>query len=373
MGLLKQVEPGGAYLKVGIFGLAGSGKTLTATKMAIGTRAHKPFKLTGPIAYFDTERGTPYVEDLVFAQTGTHLLAAQSRALSDLKTFMKECVERGVSVAIVDSMTHVWERLKEDYLSEINVVRRQNRLSSLEGLEFQHWAAIKSQALWGGWTDLLLNSPLHIIVCGRVGNIYEYEEDEKGKRKLVTTGVKMKAEGDFGYEPSLVVEMEARQAMNNGDVQRIDNYALVLKDRFNVINGSTLGPFNDKAPNAVDTFTAFLPHIERLRPAGHDPIDTARRTPCNVDAEGQGEWQRERKAREIAMEELEAEFAKAGMTGSVAKDVAARKVKLLEECFGTASGTKLMTMKSDALREGLAKVRVRMAEIKENANVPQAG
>lgn len=359
MGLLKPVEPGGAYLKAGIFGLAGSGKTMTATKLAIGVRRF--FDLKGSIAYFDTEKGTPYVSEMVQRETGVPLLAVPSRSLDDLKATVKECVATGASVLIVDSVTHVWEEVKESFLRDLNAARKASYKSPLSDLEFQHWAAIKAEPLWGGWTNALLNSPLHMICCGREGKQYAFEEDENGKKKLVTTGTKMKAEGDFGYEPSLVFSMEAEQVMEDSETSRIDNFALVLKDRFNVINGKRLGPFNDTAPKRVDTFGAFLPHIERLKPKLHYGVDVTRKTATGADAEGNGEWQRERRAREGILEELNGELDKHGL-GGTSTEARAKRPALVEECFGTCSKTKLEGMNSNALQIGLDKVRLKLKE-----------
>lgn len=354
MGLLKAVEPGGAYLKAGLLGLPGSGKTHTATRLAIGTR--KLFGLKGPIAYFDTENGTPYLSELVLAETGVPLAAVKSRSLDDLKTTVRECVSDGVSVLIVDSVTHVWREVCETYLERLNKSRKANRQQPLDKLEFQHWAALKSSEMWGGWTDLLLNSPLHIIVCGRLGYDYDFEVDEKGRKQLVKTGVKMKCEGEFGYEPSLVVEMTATQTMNGEVVEKIEHEALVLKDRFDTINGQT---FNQP------TFESFLPHVQKLRPAGHVGI-SENKTNIVVDEAGNTEWRRELKQREIVLEELAAELDKSGISGT-ANEAKKSRALLLEECFGTASKTALEGMKSDLLYAGLAKVRVRLDEMKEIA------
>src|SRR5947207_11708260 len=48
---------------------------------------------------------------------------------------------------------------------------------------------------------------------------------------------KMKAEGETGYEPSLLISMEAEQTLEHGAVRTIDNVATVLKDRSDVMNG----------------------------------------------------------------------------------------------------------------------------------------
>jgi hypothetical protein len=72
----------------------------------------------------------------------------------------------------------------------------------------------------------------------------------------------------------------------------------------------------------------------------------------------------ERRQREIACEEIAAELDKAGLGGTSA-DAKTRRPRLLEECFGTASKTALESMKSESLREGLAKLRIRLSEMAE--------
>jgi len=352
VGLLKPIEAGSAYLKVGILGFAGSGKTHTATLLAIGTRAR--FNITGPIAFFDTENSTPYISARVEAETGKPLLAVKSRSLDDLKATVAECVKEGVSVLIVDSVTHVWREVCDTYLARLNASRKANRMQPLDRLEFQHWSALKSPEMWGGWTDILLNSPLHIIVCGRAGYDYDFETDEKGRKQLVKTGVKMKAEGEFGYEPSLVVEMTATQTMNGETVERIDHEALILKDRFDTINGQTfINP----------TFASFLPHVEKLRPDGSVGVDTSRKTEIVVDEAGNNEWHREKRQREIVMEEALAVLDVAGL-GGTSNEARTMRPVVMTECFGTASKTALEGMRSEVLREGLAKLRVRLADYK---------
>lgn len=355
MSLLKPAEKKAGYLKAAFIGLAGSGKTYTATMLALGVRKH--FGLSGPIAFFDTENGSPFVASHVEAETGQPLLVVKSRSLDDLKTTVRECIEAGVSVLIVDSVTHVWREVCDTFLARLNETRRANRRPVADRLEFSHWNSIKSPEMWGGWTDLLLNSPLHIIVCGRLGYEYDFEENAAGKKELVKTGVKMKAEGEFGYEPSLVIEMTANQVMENGEVVRITHSALALKDR-------TVDPrFNIAGRESDDPgFDFFLPHVQGLDPAAHAPVDTSRRTEVRIDEAGSGEWARERRAREIACEEIAAELDKAGLSGT-ANEAKAKRARLLEECFGSASKTALENTKADVLREGLCKLRVRLAEI----------
>ena len=42
------------------------------------------------------------------------------------------------------------------------------------------------------FTDLFINAPIHIILCGRAGYEYDYFEDqETGKKNLEKTGIKI--------------------------------------------------------------------------------------------------------------------------------------------------------------------------------------
>jgi len=355
MTLLKAATDAPGYLKAGFLGFAGSGKTFTAAQLAVAVRKH--FSLTAPVAFFDTENGSPFVTQYVRRETGTDLLVVKSRSLQDLKATVRECVDGAASVLVVDSITHVWREVCDTYLATLNRARKSGGRSPLDRLEFSHWNYIKSTEMWGGWTDVFLNSPLHVIVCGRAGYDYDFEEDATGKKQLVKTGVKMKVEGEFGFEPSIVTEMTAEQTMNNGEVTGVTHRAFVLKDR-------TMDPAKSLVGAACDNPTAafFQPHLDGLRPGQHVPVDTSRTTAMVIDEAGNPEFRKELQQREILVEEILAALDGAGFGGTSAEAKATRP-RLLTECFGTASKTAIENMKSDHLREGLAKLRVRLAEI----------
>jgi hypothetical protein len=96
-------------------------------------------------------------------------------------------------------------------------------------LQFQDWAFLKSQ--WSRFTDWYVNSPTHVIICGRAG--YEYE-----------------------FEPSLLVLMERHIDM---DTKKAFRVATVLKDRSTAIDGAEV-----RNP----TFADFIPHIKHLNLGG---------------------------------------------------------------------------------------------------------
>jgi len=320
------------YLKAGFLGFAGSGKTHTAIELAIGTREH--FKLTGPIAMFDTETGSDFWKGRVKERTGQPLLVSKTRALADLLAVTQEAIAAGVSVLIVDSISHVWEEVQRSYLAALQEAQRAKGRAPTTKLEFQDWAAVKAK--WSAWPALYLNAPLHIIVCGRAGYEYDFEVNERGKRELIKTGIKMKVEGEFGFEPSLVVEMEKDRSDDDG----IEILAHVIKDRFDLINGRSF-----KRP----TFADFEPHVRLLNPAGHTGVDTSTKTRHYVNEGGRNP---ERDEREILAERIQHEMVKRWPGQSAADKT--RKAIALERHFGTGSWKELTERISlDAMRAGL--------------------
>lgn len=320
MSLLKPAT-GGSYLKAGFLGFAKSGKTHTAVELAIGTRAF--FKLNGAIAMFDTEAGSDYWAQRVEKATGLPLQVVKSRSLSDLVATVHECVAVGVSVLVVDSVTHVWREVCDAYLAELQAAARRKNWREPDKLEFQDWSRIKAK--WSTWPDLYLNAPLHIIVCGRAGYEYDFETNDRGKKELVKTGVKMKVEAEFGFEPSILVEME--RDWTRDDPPKMVNRATVIGDRFDLMNGQSCDQ---------PTFKFFEPFVRLLAPANHTPVDTAQKTEFGIDDTRSDGWKRELDAREIAAEKVKSAFVLAGMDGQSADDKKAR-VAALKQYWGTTS------------------------------------
>ncbi len=81
MSILQAVKPEAAYLKLGLYGEAGAGKTFTATKVALGLCEF--IKSKGPVGFLDTETGSDYIRDL-FKEAEIELLVAKTRAFKDL-------------------------------------------------------------------------------------------------------------------------------------------------------------------------------------------------------------------------------------------------------------------------------------------------
>lgn len=336
MGLLQPATKG-SYLKAGLLGFAGGGKTWTALLLAIGTR--KLFGLEGQIAMFDTERGSDDIEGYVLEQTGKPLLVAKRRSLVDLMEVARECERGGISVLIVDSITHVWREVNDSYIKAKKSRGRSDRM------EFQDWGRVKAE--WSQWPDWFLNSSMHVIVCGRAGWEYETQENDEGKKEMVKAGIKMKAETEFGFEPGLVVEMQRDFATdrkgNLTNERGVINRAIVLKDRKRVLDGRSCED---------PTFEFFRPHVEQLLGGTHVAVDTAGKTSFDID--NGADWMREKKQREINAEEIEAALHLVWEGQS--SEAKGSRLKAMKEFWGSTSKTFIAEKMTSLLqREGLMK------------------
>jgi len=347
---------GQGYLKAGFLGFAKSGKTYTAALLALALSKH--LNLTGPIAIFDTESGGEYIAPMIERETGMAPIGFKGRALSDLLAVSKECEAGAASILIVDSVTHVWREVCAAYLEQINRSRVGQGRGARSRLEFQDWAIIKAR--WNDWTDVYLNANLHIIICGRAGYEWDFEEREDAAgnihKELVKKGVKMKVETEFGFEPSLLVEMVRTQVPDDTvpDRFRLTHRARVLGDRFDVMDGQV----TDNPSGAW-----FAPHLDMLVPGAENKIDTAPKTDMGVDESGDAKFRRERRERTIALEEIEQELV-AAFPSTKAVDKQA-KITMIEKHFATKSWTKVKSMPLRELRAGLDLIRADIKALSE--------
>lgn len=206
-----------AAIKMGVYGASGSGKTFTSLLMAEGLA-----KASGKrVAFVDTERGTDfYVKDVPARQVHPKAFdidALYSRSLVEVLAAIRGLDQSVYGCVVLDSMTHLWEAARNAYAGKKNGAGQ---------IPFHAWASIKRP--YKEMMELLLSSPMHVIICGRQGN--EYAEDDDGELKMV--GHKMKAEGETPYEPHILIRMEGVR-----DHGATTYYAYVEKDRTGVLSG----------------------------------------------------------------------------------------------------------------------------------------
>lgn len=308
--LFKKARNQQAFMKVGIFGNAGSGKTYTASLLAAGIAEETTKK---PVYFLDTEVGSDYVLP-IFDKVGVELYSAKTRAFSDLLEACQEAEKEG-SVLVIDSVTHFWNELMNAWRTKLNKKR----------IPLHYWADIKEQ--WAQFADFFTNSSLHIIVCGRAKDIWEDEkEGEDGWQPHKTGEQEMKTEKELAYEPSLLIHMSRAITEEGEHVQR----AYVVKDRTDQINKKS---FDNP------TFESFSPVWKKLKLGGkHVGVDTTRTSENLVEDKERSISDRKRR-RTVACEEIQG-FLTHYFPGQSA-DEKKTKMDILGVVFGTRSWEKI--------------------------------
>lgn len=327
-----------ACLKAGLLGFTGSGKTRTAAELAIGLvqrmREQGIAAGTRPVLFLDTEKGSDWVARK-FSNAGLELRIAKTRAFNDLIAAVAEAEATG-SVLIIDSITQFWDKLCDDYTA---------KNGRLRGLEASDWQWLKQE--WRRFSDCFVNSQCHIIMCGRAGYEYGSVLNDAGKRELEKIGVKMRADTDIGYDPSILILMERHHDAETGRTWRT---AHVLKDRADLIDGRTF---------ENPSFEDFLPHIDCLNLGGvHVGFDSERGNDEMFGADGSHRWAMEKRAKEIALDEISQTLAKY-YPGQTTEDRQSR-LGLLEAIFGSRSWERIKTFDLATVKIGRNELWLRL-------------
>ena len=210
-----------AALKLGIYGPPGSGKTFTSLLIAEGLAA-----LTGKrTAYVDTEHGTDFYCQAVKTRRvhpdAFDFDAIYTRSITEAAAAIKSLSPDQYSVIVIDSITHFWEAAIQAYAG---------KQTSIGTIPMHAWGKIKKP--YKDLMNFLLSSPMHFIICGRQGTVFETDEETD---ELKAVGVKMKAEGETPYEPHILIRMEAIRPKKTHEIADIIAYA--EKDRTGVLSG----------------------------------------------------------------------------------------------------------------------------------------
>ncbi|WP_054628638.1 AAA family ATPase [Cronobacter sakazakii] len=117
MALFQRATNTQAFLKAGIMGFAGDGKTYTASELAIGLvllmRQRGLEMGDKPVMFLDTETGSDWVKPRFDAEN-IELYTAKTRAFVHLLAAVNEAEQSG-SVLIIDSISHFWTCLCDEY------------------------------------------------------------------------------------------------------------------------------------------------------------------------------------------------------------------------------------------------------------------
>jgi AAA domain len=210
-------------LKLAVYGAAGSGKTFTALLLSEGLARQSGRR----VAVLDTEQGTAFYSQAVTSRKA-HPQAfdfdvLHSRSVTEALSALHALDPAEYGVIIVDSISHLWDACRNAYAG---------KLTKHGGIPLHAWATIKRP--YREMMNLLLSLPVHVILCGRQG--IDYGEDE-GTGELKQVGFRLRAEGETGYEPDVLIRLESHKTNRR---QAATILAHVEKDRTGVLAGATI-------------------------------------------------------------------------------------------------------------------------------------
>ena len=320
-------------LKIAWYGAQGSGKTGSAALLALALSVEVYNR--APVAVLDTEPGWQFYKG-IYAIEGVELIQTPTPTFKAMIRDLRDAERRGCCVWAIDSLTVIWQ----EFMKAAQGSRRQ--------IEIQQWGAIKQQ--WGEYTTAFLNSRMTTMALGRLGN--EMEErlsvDEQTKEetsKLVKTGTKFKAGGSetFGYEPNLLIEMslEKKAKMKGGarleGEGRIVHRADILKDRTWALNGAVLRWPDRPGYKKGDykyVWNSIKPHFDQVQKTMAMVTlntDISEKSDDLFDQEGNSEFYRARKRRDVLVAEMHASMELLwGGTGKTEKQM---RLRVFEHIF----------------------------------------
>jgi hypothetical protein len=223
----RKAEPKQAYLKLSMYGPAGSGKTATALLIAEGIAARQGKR----VAYVDTERGTDFyalpVPDRKWHPEAFDFDALYTRSLTEALQAVRDLDPRHHGVVVIDSVTHLWEAAIAAYTG-----------SKTRGgtIPIHAWSRIK--APYKELMARLINGSYHALILGRQGTVFG-EHEESGEMRA--EGFKMRAEGETAYEPHVCLRLESVRPVGRGKgAAEAVPTAYVEKDRTGLLQGKVI-------------------------------------------------------------------------------------------------------------------------------------
>jgi len=302
----------------------------------------KTYHKSAPVAWLASEKGVDFVID-IFKAEGVPLLLNRSRSFIDLRAASRDAQKEGACAVCTDSITHFWQELFSEGMRQ-------------SGPRLQKIGRIKEE--WAPFSQDFQDSPIHYLVSGRLGFTWEeYEiENERGEvvKELSKGDTKIKAEGDFGHEPDLEIQMSAIQDPDFLQYERIKgrarrtfksqmlHVATIRKSRVWTLNGKAFS-WKDQPAYKLGYYKtvaeAFRPHFESINIGGAHQVEDVDRPKSEIlflngSAESAGEM---RVKRDIALEKWQASMEL--IAGGQTKENIRKRAIIGEAITGTRSRT----------------------------------
>lgn len=234
----KRATKAAAKLRLGLIGPAGSGKTMTALRIASG--------LGGRIAVIDTERGSA---SLYHGERGLDfdVLELETYQVERFLEAIQDAATGGYSTLIIDSLSHAWAG-KGGILEFVDKAGKRNQ----SGGNFGAWrdATPRHNAL----VDAILGAPLHVI-CTLRSKVEYVVENVGGRNQVRKVGMQPVQRDGLEYEFTVV-----------GDVTQ-EHDLIVTKTRAAFLKDAVIREAGEELGKQL---AAWLSDGETpARPAGH--------------------------------------------------------------------------------------------------------
>jgi hypothetical protein len=329
--------------KLAIFGEQGTGKTATACLYAAAIS--KEFYGGAPVWGTDPELGMQFPKRTIFAPEKIEFVQRTVPTFQAMMTDMRDAERAGACVWIVE-LQKIWIEL----------------LRTVRAKSGNNWGN-DLNAMWTEYVAQFLNSKMHCIGLGRVGDVTDDVVDDRGEVTKVKTGEKMKAGGsnNFGYEPHLVLRMKLEQKPRRKDGKildgegRMNHVAYVLKDRTWALNGATF-KWSDKVgykPGGyAQVWQSLKPHFIAVQETmGQVTLDTAATSEAMINYDSNGEYYRARERKDAISAEIKACFDLS--FGGRGKDDIQVRLAVTDLIFGVKSKEAADTLPLEQLERGL--------------------
>ena len=219
MSVFQRATKAAAKLRLGLIGPAGSGKTMTALRIAAG--------LGGRVAVIDTERGSA---SLYAGERGMEfdVIELDTYGVERFIDGIKAAAEGGYGTLIIDSLSHAWAG-KGGILEYVDNAGKRNQ----GGGNFGAWrdATPRHNAL----VDAILGAPLHVI-CTLRSKVEYVVENVGGRNQVRKVGLQPVQRDGLEYEFTVVGDVT-----QDHDLVVTKTRALFLKDQVIREAGEDLG------------------------------------------------------------------------------------------------------------------------------------
>lgn len=326
------------FVKAGLDGYQGSGKSLTAAAILAGI--YREFK-AGGFFVIDNEKNSKFLLPFLAQQGVKDVQVVETDSLAVWRDGLEEVCRVG-GCLLVDSLTKFSYRMERDFLAGLRSPRDMIQVQDRPILNSK-WMTM--------FEEPFISAACHIVFTGRAaidwGNTTEEDERTgKEKQKFYAKGVKMQGQKDTLYAPDFVMYMERMERLDQGSNKKdVWRECTVTKDRSRILDGKT---FSWHADEIGRVWNDLAPMFRFLlsSPAGAPNVQQGEPTAVFAKQESDD--------RKPVLEEIQATLTEAHPDRTEAGKAA--KGRLLKEAFGTASWTAIGKMTVDELRMGQAKL-----------------